>query len=77
MSLVKMVVQVVVLSNGEVDFDDLASLHDLITTGDCSGSWEVTDIFQLTKEEMSVELENQGSDPDFLTPLSELEPYED
>jgi hypothetical protein len=73
MKLVKTVVQVVVLSEGDVDFDDLSELHDLITIGGCSGNWAVTATIDLTREEMAASLEEQGSDPDFFGPWQEQE----
>lgn len=60
------VIQVEVLSEEPVDFDDLTEVDYQITEGDCSGF--VTDV--VTNEEvdgvrMAKLLEEQGSDPGF------------
>lgn len=47
------------------DFEDLADLHEQITSGDCSGKWE-TDVEELTGAQMADALIEQGSDPEFL-----------
>ena len=61
------VVSVEVLTAGAPPaFDDLGALHWLITDGPASGSWEESS-FEVTEAEMRQLLENQGSDPDFLT----------
>jgi len=56
-----------VLTRGEdpPEIDDLATLHDLITTGNASGDFvETSEV--VTEAEMRKLLENQGSDPGFL-----------
>lgn len=64
--LKKTVITVTVLSNGDYEFTNLASLAYDITDGDCSGACEVTSIQTLSREEMAEALKAQGSDPTFL-----------
>lgn len=58
-----------VLSNdlSDFDFDTLEDIHYQITEGHCSGKVTVTNVEELTREEMAKALEKQGSDPTFLT----------
>jgi len=62
----KTIVQVEVLSEDvPPEFDTLAELHTMITTGDCSGDYEVQVPEELTEEEMEEALVKQGSDIEF------------
>jgi hypothetical protein len=68
MAYYKSVFQIEILSNEpyENEFPTLNSLHHDITTGHCSGYLTLESEELVTKEQMHVLLENQGSDPTFL-----------
>ena len=76
MKYYKTVIRVEVLSNYPYDLGDLGGLHYDTTEGDCSGDFEVISQEELTKEEMSKALEDQGSDPSFLIPEEDLDTLE-
>lgn len=63
----KTVITVTVLSEDEpLDSNmELESVHDAITTGDCSGQVVWSDPVLLTPLEAAKALEEQGSDPGF------------
>jgi hypothetical protein len=58
------VVTVEVLHRGELVFDDLANLHELIDSGPCSGEYSVK-THEVTEGKMRKLLEAQRSSPDF------------
>lgn len=61
-------VSITVLSSFKPDIRTLAELSDIVTecdNGECSGSFHVSQIKELSKVEMANELEKQGSDADF------------
>jgi hypothetical protein len=60
------VIEVEVLSNQEFEFDSLESVHEAITTGDCSGDWRTTlSNSQTDGPTMAKLLIGQASDPSF------------
>lgn len=61
----KTTVTVEVLHEEPLDFDNLEDLHYMITDGECSGKFEVTDFVAMNGKNMAKALQEQGSDPEF------------
>jgi hypothetical protein len=59
-------IQVVVISEEPVNFDDLYGVHLAITEGDCSGRWRVNKRQKLNGKQTAKALRQQGSDPGFM-----------
>jgi len=66
------IIQVEVLSEEPVHFDNLGQVHEAITNGDCSGQFEVTAQVEVSPENMARLMEAQGSDPAFFEDLAEI-----
>lgn len=62
----KTVVTVEVLSEDfPVSSTDLGEIHEMITTGDCSGVVKITSAEELSPQHAARALVEQGSDPEF------------
>lgn len=63
----KTVIQVTVLSNGPLRSpEDLSAIAYEITEGDCSGQVDAGPSVPLSRREVALALQAQGSDPEFL-----------
>lgn len=62
----KTIVTVTVISkDAPPSFESLSDLHDCITDGDCSGSWDEAST-KITGKQAADLLQEQASDPSFL-----------
>jgi hypothetical protein len=62
----KTIVQIEILSNGAFPIEyNLETIHEEITDGSCSGIYKEISRTSLTKEDLIVQAEAQGSDPGF------------
>ena len=66
MKLYRTTIQVEVLSEGEYEFGGLRAMAFDVIEGDCSAMAKVTQVEELTREQMATALLDQGSDPEFL-----------
>lgn len=55
-----------IISDRQVDFDNLADVEYEITVGHSSGQWSIGPWKELTREQARKGLEKQGTDPSFL-----------